>query len=189
MATAEKPQISRYRDRMDKAVASLKEEFASPAHRPRLGRPARAGDGGGLRLEDADQPAWVDLACRSRARSPSASTTRAWWSRWRRRSATPGLGLNPVVEGQNLRIPVPPLTEERRRDLAKLAGKYAEQQKVAVRNVRRDAMDDLRKAEKDGVISQDEQKRLEGEVQKITDEAIKRIDEALKTKEHEIMQV
>ena len=61
-----------------------------------------------------------------------------------------GLGLNPVVEGQNLRIPIPPLTEERRQDLAKLAGHYAEQQRIAVRNVRRDAMDDLKKAEKDG---------------------------------------
>ena len=100
-----------------------------------------------------------------------------------------GLGLNPVVEGQNLRIPVPPLTEERRRDLAKLAGKYAEQQKVAVRNVRRDAMDDLKRAEKDAVISQDEQKRLEVEVQKLTDEAVRRVDEVLKTKEQEIMQV
>jgi ribosome recycling factor len=100
-----------------------------------------------------------------------------------------GLGLNPVVEGQNLRIPIPPLTEERRRDLAKLAGKYAEQQRIAVRNVRRDAMDELRRAEKDAVISQDELKRLETEVQKLTDEAVKRVDEALKTKEQEIMQV
>jgi len=100
-----------------------------------------------------------------------------------------GLGLNPVVEGQNLRIPIPPLTEERRRDLAKLAGKYAEQQRVAVRNVRREAMDDLRKAEKDGTISQDEHKRLEVEVQKITDEAVRRVDDTLKIKEQEIMQV
>jgi len=100
-----------------------------------------------------------------------------------------GLGLNPVVEGQNLRIPIPPLTEERRKDLAKLAGKYAEQQKVAVRNVRRDAIDDLKKAEKDSTISQDEQKRMETEIQKFTDEAVKRVDEALKTKEQEIMQV
>jgi ribosome recycling factor len=100
-----------------------------------------------------------------------------------------GLGLNPVVEGQNLRIPIPPLTEERRRDLAKIAAKYAEQQKVAIRNVRRDANDDLKKAEKDSVINQDEQKRMETEVQKITDEAVKRVDEALKTKEQEIMQV
>ena len=100
-----------------------------------------------------------------------------------------GLGLNPVVDGQTLRIPIPPLTEERRRDLAKLAGKYAEQQKVAVRNVRRDANDDLKKAEKAGEISQDEQKKMEAEVQKDTDAAIKRIDEALKAKEVEIMQV
>jgi ribosome recycling factor len=100
-----------------------------------------------------------------------------------------GLGLNPVTEGQNLRVPIPPLTEERRRDLAKLAGKYAEQQRVAVRNVRREAMDDLKRAEKDAVISQDEQKKLEAEVQKATDEAIRRVDEALKTKEQEIMQV
>jgi ribosome recycling factor len=70
-----------------------------------------------------------------------------------------------------------------------VAGKYAEQQRVAVRNIRRDANDDLKKAEKDGAINQDEHKRLEGEVQKITDEAIKRIDEALKTKEQEIMHV
>ena len=99
-----------------------------------------------------------------------------------------GLGLNPVVDGQTLRIPIPPLTEERRKDLAKLAGKYAEQQKIAVRNVRRDAIEDLKKAEKDGDISQDEQKRMEGGPG-FTDAAIKRIDEALKTKEQEIMQV
>ena len=100
-----------------------------------------------------------------------------------------GLGLNPVVDGQTLRIPIPPLTEERRKDLAKLAGKYAETQKIAVRNVRRDANDDLKKAEKAGDISQDEQKKMEAEVQKDTDAAIKRIDEALKAKEVEIMQV
>ena len=100
-----------------------------------------------------------------------------------------GLGLNPVVEGQNLRIPIPPLTEERRKDLSKIAGKYAEQQKIAVRNIRRDANDDLKKAEKDNAVNEDERKKMEAEVQKLTDEAIKRIDEALKTKEQEIMQV
>ena len=99
------------------------------------------------------------------------------------------LGLNPIVDGQTQRIPVPPLTEERRKDLGKLAGKYAEQQKISVRNVRRDANDDLKKAEKAGEISQDEQKKMETEVQKDTDAAIKRIDETLKTKEQEIMQV
>ncbi|RZJ45095.1 MAG: ribosome recycling factor, partial [Brevundimonas sp.] len=100
-----------------------------------------------------------------------------------------GLGLNPIVDGQMLRIPIPPLTEERRKEFVKLAGKYAEQQKIAVRNVRRDANDDLKKAEKAGEISQDEQKKMETEVQKDTDAAIKRVDEALKTKEVEIMQV
>jgi ribosome recycling factor len=99
------------------------------------------------------------------------------------------LGLNPVVDGTTLRLPIPPLTEDRRKDLVKIAGKYAEQQRVAIRNVRRDANDDCRKAQKDGVISQDEEKRMEAEVQKITDEAIKRVDEALKTKEQEIMHV
>jgi ribosome recycling factor len=94
-----------------------------------------------------------------------------------------------VVEGTMLRVPVPPLTEERRRDMAKLAGKYSENQKVAVRNVRREANEDLRKAQKDAVISEDELKRMETEVQKFTDEAIKRIDESLKIKEQEIMQV
>jgi ribosome recycling factor len=100
-----------------------------------------------------------------------------------------GLGLNPVVEGQNLRIPIPVLTEERRKDLAKLASRYAEQQRVAVRNARHDAMEELKKAEKDSVITQDEHKRLQAEVQKLTDEAVRRVDEALKTKEQEIMQV
>jgi ribosome recycling factor len=100
-----------------------------------------------------------------------------------------GLGLNPVVEGQNLRVPIPPLTEERRKDIAKLAGKYAEQQRIAVRNVRHHAMDELKKAEKDGVVSQDEHRKMHDEVQKMTDEAIKRVDEALKIKEQEIMQV
>jgi ribosome recycling factor len=100
-----------------------------------------------------------------------------------------GLGLNPIVDGQNLRIPIPPLTEERRKEIAKIAGKYAEQQRIAIRNIRRDANDDLKKAEKDGTISQDEHKRMETEVQKLTDESIKRVDEALKTKEQEIMHV
>jgi ribosome recycling factor len=99
------------------------------------------------------------------------------------------LGLNPSVDGQMLRIPIPPLTEERRKEIVKVAHKYAEQQRIAVRNVRRDANDDLRKAEKDHVISQDEEKKMESEVQKLTDEAVKRIDEALKTKEQEIMHV
>ena len=100
-----------------------------------------------------------------------------------------GLGLNPVVEGQLLRIPIPPLNEERRAEIAKMAGNYAEHARVAVRNVRRDGMDALNKMEKDGVLSEDEHKAFAEDVQKLTDDAIKRIDESLKAKQEEIMQV
>src|SRR5690606_10787011 len=100
-----------------------------------------------------------------------------------------GLGLNPITDGQTLRVPIPPLTEERRKELAKIAGKYAEEKRVAVRNVRRDANDELKKAEKDSVISEDELKKMTAEIQTFTDAAIKKIDEALKVKEAEIMQV
>ena len=100
-----------------------------------------------------------------------------------------GLGLNPVVDGTNLRIPIPPLNEERRIELTKVAGKYAEAAKVSIRNVRRDGMDALKKMEKDGDISKDEQKSFEADVQKLTDQFVTRVDEALKLKEAEIMQV
>ena len=100
-----------------------------------------------------------------------------------------GLGLNPVVDGTNLRIPIPPLNEERRAELAKIAGKYAEQARISVRNVRRDGMDSLKKMQKAGDISEDEQKVFSEDVQKLTDQYIKRVDEALKAKEEEIMQV
>jgi ribosome recycling factor len=99
------------------------------------------------------------------------------------------LGLNPIVDGQTLRIPIPPLTGERRTELSKIAGKYAEQQRVAVRNVRRDAMEHLKKLEKDHVISQDEHKRHTDEVQKVTDEHIRKIDDMFRHKEEEITQV
>ncbi len=100
-----------------------------------------------------------------------------------------GLGLNPVVDGQNLRIPIPALNEERRAELSKVAGRYAEGARVAVRNVRRDGMDALKAMEKDGEISKDEHKAFADDVQKLTDRYIDRIDESLKAKEAEIMQV
>jgi ribosome recycling factor len=96
-----------------------------------------------------------------------------------------GLGINPVVDGQNVRVPIPPLTEERRAELAKVAAKYAEQAKVAIRNVRREGMEAVKKT--DG--GEDEQKKLSEDVQKLTDEMVKKVDEALATKESEIMQV
>ena len=100
-----------------------------------------------------------------------------------------GLGLNPVVDGTNLRIPIPPLNEERRKDLTKVAGKYSEAARVAVRSVRKDGMDTLKKSEKDGEISEDDLRKLSADVQKLTDEYITKVDEALKAKEAEIMQV
>jgi ribosome recycling factor len=99
-----------------------------------------------------------------------------------------GLGLNPISEGQTLRLPIPDLTEERRKELAKLAGQYSEKAKIAVRNVRRDAMDLLKTDEKKHEISEDERKRLETEVQKLTDETIKEVDGAAAAKEKEILQ-
>lgn len=96
------------------------------------------------------------------------------------------LGLNPVTDGTTLRLPIPPLTMERRQEMAKIAGKYAEAARVGVRNVRRDGNDHLKKLEKDGDISQDEQKRGTTEVQELTDRVIKEIDGLLATKEEEI---
>ncbi len=97
-----------------------------------------------------------------------------------------GLGLNPQADGQLIRVPVPELSSERRQELAKIAGKYTEQARIAVRNVRRDAMDELKKQEKDKKISEDEHKSLGEKVQKLTDEVIKKIDEAFAHKEKEI---
>ena len=98
------------------------------------------------------------------------------------------LGINPIVDGQNIRLPIPDMTEERRKELSKLAHQYAEKAKIAVRNVRRDGMDHLKQDEKKHEISQDEHKRLETEVQKLTDETIAEIDQVLAAKDKEILQ-
>ena len=188
MATAEKPVLSRYKDRMDKAVAALKEEFAS----------LRTGRASANLLDQVHVDAYGSTVPINQVGAVNVPEPRMIsvnvWDRGlvvsvEKAIRNAGLGLNPVVDGQTLRIPIPPLTEERRKEIAKIAGKYSEQQRVAIRNIRRDANDDLKKAEKDGAISQDEHKRMETEVQKLTDEAIKRVDEALKTKEQEIMHV
>ena len=99
-----------------------------------------------------------------------------------------GLGINPITDGQMIRLPIPDLTEDRRKELAKLAHQYAEKARVAVRNVRRDGMDALKLDEKKSEISQDEHKRLETEVQKMTDETIAEVDAAMTAKEKEILQ-
>lgn len=100
-----------------------------------------------------------------------------------------GLGLNPSRDGALVRVPIPQLSEERRTELTKIAHKYAEQARIAVRNVRRDGMDHLKRSERDGDISQDEHRAWADDLQKLTDQNVKAIDEALSAKEQEIMQV
>ena len=188
MAAAEKPVLSKYKDRMDKSVAALKEEFAG----------LRTGRASATLLDQINVEAYGSTMHINQVGAVSVPEPRMLmvnvWDKSmvvavEKAIRSSNLGLNPMVDGQSLRIPIPPLTEERRKELAKVAGKYAEQQRIAVRNIRRDANDDLRKAQKDHVISQDEEKKMETDVQKLTDDAIKRIDEDLKTKEQEIMHV
>lgn len=100
-----------------------------------------------------------------------------------------GLGLNPITDGTNLRIPLPELNEQRRKELVKIANQYAEQARVAARHVRRDGMDQLKKLEKDSLMSQDDSRVMSDKVQKFTDETIAEIDKLFAAKEVEIMQV
>ncbi|MFP6745421.1 MAG: ribosome recycling factor [Alphaproteobacteria bacterium] len=100
-----------------------------------------------------------------------------------------GLGLNPIVDGQLVRVPIPELNEERREELGRVAGKYAEESRVAVRNVRRDGMDKLKRMEKDGELSQDDHHLWSDEIQSLTDEHVAKIDEMLDAKQQDIMQV
>jgi ribosome recycling factor len=188
MSSGDPKDLKRVGERMDKAVAALKEEFGG----------LRSGRASASLLEPIMVDAYGSSMPLNQVGAISVPEARMItvnvWDRGLVVSAekairNAGIGLNPITEGQLLRIPIPPLTEERRRDLAKLAGKYAEQQRIAVRNIRRDAMDGLKAAEKSHDISQDEHKKLDTEIQHLTDAAIKRIDEALKHKEQEIMQV
>lgn len=174
--------------RMEGALSSLASEFAGL----RTGRAS-------VNLLDAIQvPAYGGVVPLNQVASVTVTDTRMLsvnvWDKTvvggvDRAIRDSGLGLNPVMDGQTLRIPIPSLNEERRVELTKIAGKYAEAARVAVRNVRRDGMDALKKAEKDGEISEDNHRSLADEVQKLTDAFVKRVDEALKAKEAEIMQV
>ncbi len=100
-----------------------------------------------------------------------------------------GLGINPQLNGTIIMLPIPELNEERRRELTKVAGQYAESARVAIRNVRRDGMDQIKKAKSDGTVSEDDQKFWETEVQELTDNHVAAVDAALETKQAEIMQV
>lgn len=183
-----KPDLKTYKTRMEKAVDSLKEEYSG----------LRTGRASTSLLEHITVEAYgssmqLNACAAVSVPEPRLLSVNVWDKGLviavEKAIRNAGIGLNPITDGTTLRIPIPPLTEERRKELAKLAGKYAEQQRVAVRNVRREANDDLKKAEKDKFISEDEQKKMADEIQGFTDAAIKRIDETLKAKEVEIMQV
>ncbi|NNE58117.1 MAG: ribosome recycling factor [Hellea sp.] len=179
--------LSEYRRRMDGALASLKAEFAGL----RTGRanPALL-DGITVSAYGSDMP--LNQVGGISVPEPRMLSVSVWdktqVAAVERALRESRLGLNPVVDGTTLRIPLPPLTEERRKELVKIAGQYSESAKVAVRNVRRDAMETLKQAEKDG-MSEDEQKAHANDVQKATDTVITNIDSALEEKSAEIMQV
>ncbi|MFP4518221.1 MAG: ribosome recycling factor [Oceanicaulis sp.] len=174
--------------RMDGAVDSLKKEFSGL----RTGR-ASASLLDPIKVEAYGQPTPINQVGTVTVPEPRMISVQVWDHNLApavdKAIRNSSLGLNPVVEGPSIRIPIPPLNEERRAELAKTAGTYAEQARVAVRNVRRDGMDSLKKAEKDGEISEDEQKKLADQVQKATDAKIAEIDEMLKSKQDEITQV
>jgi len=180
--------IKDYRRRMDGAVSSLKTEFSGL----RTGRANTALlDGITVTAYGSEMP--LNQVGAVSVPEPRMLLVNVWdktqVAAVERAIRESHLGLNPVVDGQTMRIPLPPLTEERRRELAKVAGGYAENAKVSVRNVRRDAMDTLKKLEKDGGMGEDEQKAHASDVQDETDAVIKIIDEALEQKTEEIMQV
>lgn len=173
--------------RMDGALASLRNEFLSL----RTGR-ASASMIDPVTVEVYGSVTPVNQLATVNVPEPRMLTINVWdkanVSKVEKAIRQSGLGINPVVDGTILRLPIPELNEERRRELAKVAGKYAEDARIAVRNVRRDGMDRIKKA-KAGGMSEDDQKLWSDEIQSLTDSGIKKIDDALAAKQEEIMQV
>jgi ribosome recycling factor len=173
--------------RMDGAMSNLRMEFASL----RTGR-ASASMLDPLSVEAYGAMTPISQLGTVNVPEPRMVTLNIWdkslVSRVEKAIRVSGLGINPMVDGTIIRLPIPELNEERRRDLAKVAAQYAESARVAVRNVRRDGMDMIKKAKVAG-MSEDDQKIWSGEVQSMTDAAIKRVDASLDTKQEEIMQV
>jgi ribosome recycling factor len=176
------------RRRMKGAVATLKHEFAGL----RTGR-ANPAILEPVMVEAYGSPMPLNQVGTISAPEPRLLTVQVW-DRGLAKAVDKairdgGLGLNPQLDGQLVRIPIPELNEERRRELAKLAAKYAEHARVAVRNVRRDGMDHLKRLEKDHAIGEDQHRKMSDELQKMTDESVHEIDHALATKDQEIMHV
>jgi ribosome recycling factor len=185
MSTAEIEDVKR---RMDGAIEALKREFAGL----RTGR-ASAGLLDPVRVDAYGASVPLSQVGTVGVPEPRLLTVQVWDRSMvgavERAIRDSDLGLNPSSDGQLVRVPIPELSEERRRELVKVAGRYAEQAKVAVRNVRRDAMDVLKRMEKDGEIGQDVHKNRADQIQKLTDAHVKDIDATTAAKEKEIMQV
>ena len=173
--------------RMDGAMANLRTEFASL----RTGR-ASASMLEPVMVEAYGQPTPINQVGTVNVPEPRMVTINVWdkglVGKVEKAIRESGLGINPQLNGTIIMLPIPELNEERRRELSKVAGQYAEGARVSVRNVRRDGMDQIKKAKADG-MSEDDQKFWESEVQDLTDKMIKAVDEALETKQAEIMQV
>ena len=173
--------------RMDGALAALKHEFSSL----RTGR-ASASVLDSVTVDAYGAPTPINQVGTVNVPEPRMITVTVWdktlINAVEKAIRESGLGINPVGDGMTIRLPIPELNEERRRELGKVAGQYAENARVAVRNVRRDGMDQIKKAKAAG-MSEDDQKLWEGEVQDLTNQTIAKIDTALETKQGEIMQV
>ncbi|MEO0666813.1 MAG: ribosome recycling factor [Pseudomonadota bacterium] len=174
--------------RMDGAMANLRTEFAS----------LRTGRASASMLEPVMVDAYGSMTPINQVGTvnvpePRMVTVNVWdkglVNKVEKAIRESGLGINPQLNGTIIMLPIPELNEERRRELTKVAGSYAENARVSIRNVRRDGMDQIKKAKADGDLSEDDQKIWEDEVQEMTDKSIKAVDAALETKQAEIMQV
>ncbi|HEV2551517.1 MAG TPA: ribosome recycling factor [Stellaceae bacterium] len=185
---SEDPIIKDLRRRMDGALEVLRKEFAGL----RTGR-ASASLLDPVAVEAYGNPMPLNQVATVSVPEPRLIIVQVWdrgnVKATEKAIREAGLGLNPQTEGQTIRVPIPDLNEERRRELTKVAAKYAEQARVSVRNVRRDGLDILKKQEKDHKIAQDQHRKLDKEIQALTDETIKRVDAALAQKDKEILQV
>lgn len=174
--------------RMDKTVSVLKDEFSGL----RAGR-AHTSLLDGIMVDAYGSPSPMNAVGTVNIPDPRTISIQVW-DRGLAKAVEKAiresdLGLNPMSDGQLIRIPIPPLSEERRKELTKVAGKYSEQAKIAIRNIRRDGMDAIKKMEKDNHTSEDDTKRNETTVQKLTDEHVKKVDELYASKEADILQV
>lgn len=174
--------------RMDGAIASLRTEFAS----------LRTGRASGSILEPVQVDAYGQMTPINQLGTvnvpePRMVTINIWdkamVGKVEKAIRESGLGINPQTNGTIIMLPIPELNEERRRELTKVAGNYAESAKVSIRNLRRDGMDQIKKAKAKNIVSEDDMKFWEGEVQELTDKYIKLVDQTLETKQQEIMQV